>query len=557
MIGVLSKPPDKEIIEEFFQLFKTPWEFYNSLHQYDVLLAVGETPPESDASLIVIYAGSKLPSDVCDVSQKSLPETDAFVVWENVQTPIYKGLITFSTPQDSAVLLSKSGEILGYEIRKGKQRFLRIGYDLFQEVFFLLTKGQPPENALIPTLDIYISMLRSWILNSGIPLVEIPPVPAGYNFIACLTHDVDFVGIRDHKFDHSMWGFVYRATILSLIHVLKGRNKWKDLFQNWRAALSLPFVYLGICRDFWFQFDRYMEIEKDVRSTFFLIPFKCRVGNKVTGRYVNRRATKYDIRDIPDIVKKLINCGFEVGVHGIDAWHDKELARQELNRISEVTGRSDIGIRMHWLCFNETSPQILEEAGFFYDSTFGYNDAVGYRVGSSQVFKPIGVKKMLELPLHIQDIALFNSQHMGLSNAQAWDLCKGLIEKASAYGGVLTILWHQRSLGPERLYEAFYIKILEELKSCNVWFATANQVIKWTLNRRAIMFEKAQFDKDSLSVKLRYNVSDIYPQLLLRIYHPNSPNIELHTATLQMNNYVDIPLTDETNLHINLHHFSK
>ena len=30
----------------------------------------------------------------------------------------------------------------------------------------------------------------------------------------------------------------------------------------------------------------------------------------------------------------------------------------------------------------------LDEAGFEYDSTVGYNDAVGYRAGTSQVFRP-------------------------------------------------------------------------------------------------------------------------------------------------------------------------
>lgn len=34
-----------------------------------------------------------------------------------------------------------------------------------------------------------------------------PPAPACSQFIACTTHDVDFTGIREHKFDHAVWGF--------------------------------------------------------------------------------------------------------------------------------------------------------------------------------------------------------------------------------------------------------------------------------------------------------------------------------------------------------------
>jgi len=61
-------------------------------------------------------------------------------------------------------------------------RVVRLGYDLFQEVQFLLSAGQPLEQASIPTLDIHIRMLRNWILSEGIPLLEIPPVPGGHSF---------------------------------------------------------------------------------------------------------------------------------------------------------------------------------------------------------------------------------------------------------------------------------------------------------------------------------------------------------------------------------------
>jgi len=131
---------------------------------------------------------------------------------------------------------------------------LRAGYDLFGEVAFLLTEGQPVENALIPTLELHISLLRDWIVSAGIPLVEIPPVPWGYRFIACLTHDVDFVGIRRHKLDHTFWGFVSRALFGSLVACIKGRSSLVRLTRNWLAVASLPLVYLGLLNDFWDQF---------------------------------------------------------------------------------------------------------------------------------------------------------------------------------------------------------------------------------------------------------------------------------------------------------------
>ena len=70
---------------------------------------------------------------------------------------------------------------------------------------------------------------------------------------------------------------------------------------------------------------------------------------------------------------------------------------------AEVTGESSIGVRIHWLLRDENTFPALEEAGFAYDSTVGYNETIGYRSGTTQVFRPAGVRSLLELPLHDQD----------------------------------------------------------------------------------------------------------------------------------------------------------
>src|SRR5438876_5215843 len=106
-------------------------------------------------------------------------------------------------------------------------------------------------------MEMHIALLRDLITGCSISLVEIPPVPAGYSFTVCLTHDVDHVGIRNHKCDHTMFGFLYRATIGSVINVCKGRRSLRQLAANWAAAISLPLVHLGLAKDFWYQFDRY------------------------------------------------------------------------------------------------------------------------------------------------------------------------------------------------------------------------------------------------------------------------------------------------------------
>ena len=155
---------------------------------------------------------------------------------------------------------------------------------------------------------------------------------------------------------------------------------------NWKAAFSLPFVYLGYAKDFWKTIGRYREIEGDAPSTFFLIPQRNNPGRRADGPAPKRRAAHYGIDELGDDIKALFSEGCEVGLHGIDAWRDPVSGRAELEAIRNLRGASEIGVRMHWLYFEDDSPAFLEKAGFSYDSTVGYNETIGFRAGTMQAF---------------------------------------------------------------------------------------------------------------------------------------------------------------------------
>ena len=546
MIGVIANSNEKEIASEFFELFKTPWEFFDRNKTYDVLINTSVDFEQTNAKLVLIYhAGQTSFDNDKDIEARPILD-DKYIQYDGSVLPVYGNLSAIRGNATPHLPIRNNRSNAGLEFTNGNQHTIRIGYDLFQEVAHLLCNGQTAQNASIPTLELHIAILRSLILKAGISFVEIPAVPNGYNCIVCLTHDIDFIRIRDHKFDHTMWGFLYRASVGTLINVLKGRSSRTDLYKNWKAVLMLPFIYLGLATDFWFKFDRYMELEErvDARSTFFFIPFKRRMGDKVTGKGAKMRAAKYDVTDIQGTVRKLVNKGFEVGLHGIDSWHDPAAALAEKARITEASGKTDVGIRMHWLCFNQNTHHILEEAGFIYDTTVGYNDTVGYRAGTSQVFKPIGVKNISELPLNIQDTALFNPRHMSLTKDEAWFLADDLIRKTKQHGGVLTILWHDRSLSPERLYEDFYIKLLDELKNKNAWFATATDACKWFRIRRAAKFEDVTQDGNVFHIKISNEKNDTLPSMILRVYQPD--------INMQIIKFTDLPWQSESYFSINV-----
>ncbi len=168
----------------------------------------------------------------------------------------------------------------------------------------------------------------------------------------------------------------------------------------------------------------------------------------------SHRASGYAAIDIKNDLRDVISCGAEVGVHGIDAWLDSSSGQKELEEIRRVASKKTIGIRMHWLYFNEQSPMTLGKMGFDYDSTVGYNETVGYRAGTGQVYKPLNASRLVELPLHIMDTSLFYPGRMHLTAADAKERVGAIIEHAIRFGGTVTITTGMIEASPPSGYGA-------------------------------------------------------------------------------------------------------
>jgi hypothetical protein len=547
MIGVALKYSDPSIVEEFFQLFKTPWEFYKTERQYDVVIAEVADFASIKARLIIIletdFTGNFKDSQKNNFSSELIKA-------EEMIFPVYLGAkkICEGTP---FLVKEETGESIGTRVYDSGKIILKIGYNFFREAEYLLIYGQSPEFAVYPTLDIHIANLRRWIIESGCPVVEIPPVPKGYEFFVCLTHDVDFAGMRNHKFDRTLLGFIYRAGIGSIIRLFKRRLSFRNMIRNWSALLSLPLVFLGIIKDFWIQFQQYSKIEANFPSTFFLSPFKNKPGKGLTGEAPKIRSIKYDINTLINEINYLLEHGFEIGVHGIDSWADVSLGKNEYEKVGQITGRSDLGIRMHWLYFNHDSPDLIEKAGYFYDSTFGYNEAVGFRAGTLQAFRFPGTKELIELPLHIQDTALFYPGRMNLSEPAAAEMIRKLIERAIRFGGILTLNWHMRSIAPERLWGEFYMEVLEKLKNRNGKFLPAGAIVKWFKDRRSITFENVRTTDSGINVQIEGPLPENSDEMLIRCYRPSRIKEINGVLSDDPSGFVDYPLSNKSEFEFN------
>jgi hypothetical protein len=124
--------------------------------------------------------------------------------------------------------------------------------------------------------------------------------------------------------------------------------------------------------------------------------------------------------------------------------------------------------------------------------------------------------------MNIQDTALFYPGRMGLNEEDAWELIKALLDQSDDLGGALTIIWHDRSLAPERLWGDIYIKLIDHLRKSNAWMDTASRVVRWFDKRRSVVFEDVCFSKNRVKLRIRGNPDENVPDLTVRIHKPKT-----------------------------------
>jgi len=508
---------------------------------YDVLISTCDEDSGAQARLILRY-GDQLCSFDLENSIRVTPcRRDTAFLFAGSRVPLYTKVSAFPSGSFSLPIEGGGPASVAYVARTRGQLTVRLGYNLFDEIRYLLTTGQPPANAATPTLELHVALLRELIVGSGIPLVEIPPVPCGYELIACLTHDIDHPVLRNHWMDHTMFGFLFRATVGASVDFCRGRTLLKDLARNWLAVGRLPLVHLGLAKDFWRGFDRYLQIEAGLGATYFAITRKGYAGREANGKAPARRAARYELADImPELAR--IRAGAEIALHGIDAWIDSDSGRAEQGTLSATlgTGCSGAGVRMHWLMFDENSPAVLERAGFSYDSSVGYNETVGFRAGTAQGYQPPGAAKLIEIPLVIMDTAMFYPQFLNLNNKKAWETVEDILEEVVRFGGVLTINWHDRSIAPERLWEDFYLDLLKELKVRRTWFPTAAQAAAWFRKRRSVTFGAGGWDEGQVRFSVSAYPDESLPGMRVRVHHPRPAHLSGPTPQKPTAFHVDL-----------------
>jgi hypothetical protein len=86
-------------------------------------------------------------------------------------------------------------------------------------------------------------------------------------------------------------------------------------------------------------------------------------------------------------------------------------------------------------------------------------------------------------------------------------------------GGCVTLNWHDRSIFPERLWGEFYGDLVEELKSQGAWLASAEQVVAWFRQRRAMVFRHGAWELGAPAASMGRGRSQELPGVQVRVHN--------------------------------------
>jgi hypothetical protein len=302
-----------------------------------------------------------------------------------------------------------------------------------------------------------------------------PPRWGGARFAVALTHDVD-----------SPWKWT-RKGLKGAAARAKGdlrRGRIQSGLRELRGLAGAAVHRIRGTDPFW-SFDRILDDERSsgASSTFFLL---AQHAHELDGAAVEA----YE-RLRPRLVETLQEGGAEVGLHGsYSAAEDPVRIASEKKRLEALSGPVR-GQRYHFLRVDpHRNLAPLEAAGFAYDSSLGFGDAVGFRAGIAHPFRPWDFEReaphdLIEVPLAAMDVTLSAERYLNLSAAKAEERLSSLLDRAAEHGGGFAVLWHSEQYDSALLpgWDRLYRRLIEEVRArggiCLQAGALAEEAREW------------------------------------------------------------------------------
>lgn len=258
-----------------------------------------------------------------------------------------------------------------------------------------------------------------------------------------ISHDVDHITNWEHIKDLIIPKYFVRNTIELIISQISLKEyclRLVNIFQSkWHNIPEL------IC------FDR----KEMIPSTFFIA-------------VKNGLGLSYSLKDAEFWINKILQEGFDVGLHGI-AFDNYENLKIEYDIFKKTSNQKNFGIRIHYLKMNNCTIEFINNLGYSFDTTV-YGMKNPYKVGD-----------IWEFPIHIMDTNLFyeNSRWQNCSLIQVKDKTIKIIEEARKKDiKYFTILFHSRVFHRRfASWEKWYLWLIEYLKDNGFEFISYKKAI--------------------------------------------------------------------------------
>jgi hypothetical protein len=310
--------------------------------------------------------------------------------------------------------------------------------------------------------------------------------PGRRQFALCLSHDVDVVARIP-----TLSSCISRAVLLARRY----QFPWRILASSVKQDL-LAMIRRSPTAGMTWDYGRWIALERSYGMTSsWLIANHSRSDLKWDCAFGLDDVTLFDGRrlTVKQMLCKLVELGFEVGVHGsFGTQNSAELLLSETKGIELSIGCPVYTNRQHYLRYDcKETPSVHQAVGIATDSSIGFNTGIGFRSGTSFphfVWDSASSEytNVLEIPLVVMDTALIDAAGC-FDRANGLNRVLDLMHATRRVGGCLTLNWHPNYLDRPEMWSV-YCEVLRAAREMGAWGCSLRQVAtEW--RARLAMFD--------------------------------------------------------------------
>jgi hypothetical protein len=312
-------------------------------------------------------------------------------------------------------------------------------------------------------------------VKSHRPFIYKLPWPEGKRFVLIISHDIDLTR---------------KYGVKSLV---------KDTLSLRVARLKEHYNMSVFGKNVYWNFQDLLRFyrEKRLQSSFFVLAKKW-----------EKTQYRYDIKQskFKRLVQDILTQNHEIGLHSSRYSFDSPaVIIREKQKLEKIMGQPVQGVRQHYLrLLFPHAWRNFEQAGFSYDSSCGYNNAIGFRAGTSVPFRTFDYEQnkeidLVEIPFSIMDYAW---EELSKDQLQRQNLFDKLIQQIVDTGGLIHVLWHPHNLA-ESVFNPYWNQLVNWMDKEQFYNTTLDGLLKWRRKRAAINALSFRESSDGMEIVLQ------------------------------------------------------